>query len=336
MKLFISYSSRDRDGVKNLAQDLESAVKTLPHQTEFSVWFDQELIGGHDWWNNILSAVYHSDLFIFALTPDSLDSAPCKLEYTYAHQLNKRILPILLTDGVNPGLLSNELQRLQFVDYRAADKSAYQRLLTALANLPAPQPPPNPLPTPPEAPVSPLAQIKAQLESPILDLDTQLKLVFQLKQYSSEPDKASGARELLQQLSHHQDVRAAIAQDIGVILGSTPPPAPVTRHQPQAAQSVTVASPSSPHSPRAAVAQPSGSTVRPIPILVGAALGGAYALLSAFSTLEAISICSFDLYCPEDYATGLIAGLCFSFILWPGLGAVAGWLFSKFILKPKS
>src|SRR5262245_54953811 len=102
MKLFISYSSRDRDTVNNLAQDLESAVKSLPHQSEFGVWFDQELIGGHDWWNNIISAIYHSDLFIFALTQDSLESTPCKLEYTYASRLNKRVLPVLLGDGVNP------------------------------------------------------------------------------------------------------------------------------------------------------------------------------------------------------------------------------------------
>lgn len=337
MKLFVSYSSRDRDSVKNLAQDLESAVKTLPHQSEFGVWFDQELIGGHDWWNNIISAIYHCDLFIFALTPDSLESAPCKLEYTYASQLNKRILPILLSDGVNPGLLPAELQRLQFVDYRTADKPAYQRLLTSIVNLPAPQPPPDPLPTPPDAPVSPLAQIKAQLESPSLDLDTQLKLVFQLKQYLSEPDKAAGARELLQQLSHHSDVRAAIAQDIAVILGSTPPPAPVTRQpEPQRAPSVNIMRPGQATPlPVRVTPTPAGQSAgaRPVvPIVIGAGLGFLFALFGAFGTMEQISYWSF--YDP-DYATGMTIGLCVSFFLWPGLGAIGGWLVGKFILKPR-
>jgi hypothetical protein len=336
MKLFISYSSHDREAVKNLAQDLESVVKTLPHPSEFGVWFDQELIGGHDWWNNIVSAIYHSDLFIFALTPDSLDSTPCKLEYTYASKLNKRVLPVLLSDGVNPSLLPDELQRLQFVDYRTADKTAYQRLLAAIVNLPAPQPPPDPLPTPPDAPVSPLAQIKAQLEAPSLDLDTQLKLVFQLKQYLGEPDKTAGARELLQQLSHHPDVRAAVAQDIAVILGNTPPPAPVTR-QPEPerrAPSVNIVRPAQAGS---VVAKPSGqsSARRPVPILIGAGLGIVFALIGLPNALDAISYCSFDFYCPQEYVTGLVLGLCFSFVLWPGLGAAAGWLFSRFILKPK-
>jgi len=335
MKLFISYSSRDRDAVKNLAQDLESAVKTLPHQSEFGVWFDQELIGGHDWWNNIISAVYHADLFIFALTHDSLESTPCKLEYTYASQLNKRVLPVLLGDGVNPSLLPNELQRLQFIDYRAADKGAYQGLLSAIANLPAPQPPPDPLPTPPDAPVSPLAQFKAQLESPSLDLDTQLKLVFQLKQYLSEPDKATGARELLQQLSHHPDVRAAIAQDIAVILGNTPPPAPVTRQpeQTQRAPSVNIVRPGKSGS---VAVSPAGRTSvsRPVPVFVGAGLGFLYALLSAPAALNEISYCDYA-FCPPEYMTGLFIGLCLSFLIWPGLGAVAGWLFARFMLKPK-
>src|SRR5262245_29912491 len=136
MKLFISYSSHDRDAVKSLAQDLESAVKTLPQASDFGVWFDQELVGGHDWWNNILAAIYHADLFIFALSPSSLDSTPCKLEYTYAHQLNKRILPIIVSGNVNAGLLPTALQRIQFVDYRTQDKAAYQRLLGAITHLP--------------------------------------------------------------------------------------------------------------------------------------------------------------------------------------------------------
>ena len=324
MKLFISYSSHDREAVKNLAQDLESAVKTLPHQSEFGVWFDQELIGGHDWWNNIISAIYHCDLFIFALTPDSLESTPCRLEYTYASKLNKRVLPVLLRDGVNPSLLPNELQRLQFVDYRAADKPAYQRLLAAIANLPPPQPPPDPLPAPPEAPVSPLAQIKAQLEAPTLDLDTQLKLVFQLKNYLAEPDKAAGARDLLQQLSHHPDVRAAIAQDIAQILGNTPPPAPVTRQPEPAKQAprVTVPRGGQPQSSAAGIRQT--ATTRAIsgqnrPILAGAAVGF---VLGVLASLE---------FYYTDYT--MICGLL---VVLPLIGAAIGWAYTKFVNKPKS
>jgi hypothetical protein len=333
MKLFISYSSRDREAVKNLAQDLESAVKTLPHPSEFGVWFDQELIGGHDWWNNIVSAIYHSDLFIFALTPDSLESTPCKLEYTYASRLNKRVLPVLLSDGVNPSLLPDELQRLQFVDYRSDDKTAYQRLLAAIANLPAPQPPPDPLPTPPDAPVSPLAQIKAQLEAPSLDLDTQLKLVFQLKQYLGEPDKTAGARELLQQLSHHPDVRAAVAQDIAVILGNTPPPAPVTRPpvQERRAPSVNIVRPGQPGS--VAAAKPASPSSSSRPILAGAAVGF---VLGVLSSLEYFNVATYDAFTGYYYYYTDFVTICGVLVVFTAIGAAGGWAYSKFISKPKS
>jgi hypothetical protein len=335
MKLFISYSSHDRDAVKNLAQDLESVVKTLPHQSEFGVWFDQELIGGHDWWNNILSAIFHSDLFIFALTPSSLDSGPCRMEYTYANALNKRVLPILLTEGVNPSLLPSALQRLQFVDYRTQDKAAYQRLVESVVNLPMPVSPPDPLPMPPDAPVSPLAQIKAQLEAPSLDLDTQLKLVFQLKQYLAESDKASGARQLLLELSHHPDVRAAIAQDISVIIGNAPPPAPVTR-QPQPAQAprsvvVTRSNPSQPMQVGEVAQKPAGLHGQRNAILVGLAAGVVLAILSStsFLTVEGYDF-NFGYYYYTDYIS-----ICGSFIVWPAIGAGAGFLYSKFVNKPR-
>jgi len=208
--------------------------------------------------------------------------------------------------------------------------------LTAIANLPPPLPPPDPLPTPPDAPVSPLAQIKAQLEAPSLDLDTQLKLVFQLKQYLNEPDKTTGARELLQQLSHHHDVRAAVAQDIAVILGSTPPPAPLTRQpaQTQRAPSVTVTRSTPEHSQPASTASATGSgTTSGIgkPVLIGAGIGLALALLSS---LEYFAVEAFDpftgfYYTYTDYFT-----ICGLVIVLPLIGAALGWAYTRFIRKP--
>ncbi|HLV36417.1 MAG TPA: toll/interleukin-1 receptor domain-containing protein, partial [Spirillospora sp.] len=76
-RVFISYSSKSKNKVQTLAQDLEMAG----HQ----IWFDHKLTGGQAWWEQILEQIRQCDIFIFALTPDALDSYPCKLEYTYAH-----------------------------------------------------------------------------------------------------------------------------------------------------------------------------------------------------------------------------------------------------------
>src|SRR5260221_6066491 len=103
MRIFISYSSKERDLITTLAEDLAS----LGHD----VWFDRELTrtGGQKWWETILLNIRQCDLFIFALTPRSLASEACQREYRYAYALNKRILPIML-EVVDIPTLSPELQ----------------------------------------------------------------------------------------------------------------------------------------------------------------------------------------------------------------------------------
>src|SRR5260221_5479370 len=156
MFIFISYSSKNRSLVETLANDLES----LGHDT----WFDKELSGGQVWWDQILGAIRDCDLCIFALTPQSLESAPCRLEYTDAAALHKHILPVML-DSVDVSVLPSILAAVQFVDYRQADRQTGINLSRALNKLPPEQPLPHPLPKPPAAPLSPLARLRDQSEA---------------------------------------------------------------------------------------------------------------------------------------------------------------------------
>lgn len=95
--VFISYCRENQDTVKALAQDIGG----LGHK----VWLDQELAGGHAWWDQILAVIRQCDVFLFALAPKSLDSAACKREYKYASALGKPALPVLVADGVSVNLL---------------------------------------------------------------------------------------------------------------------------------------------------------------------------------------------------------------------------------------
>ncbi len=154
--VFISYSSKSKDLVNGLAQDLELAGN--------QIWFDHKLTGGQTWWDQILTQIRECDLFVFALTPDALNSHPCKLEYTYAHSLHKNILPVLLSDGVSVNLLPPELTTIQFVDYRGDDREAAFSLVNALNGLPAPVPLPDPLPPEPPVPISYIGTLKDQID----------------------------------------------------------------------------------------------------------------------------------------------------------------------------
>ena len=124
MNVFISYSAQSRDTVKALAED----IRALDHR----VWFDQELVGGHTWWDRILEEIRSSEVFVFALTAEALDSVPCRLECGYAASLGKTILPVMIADGVSPDMLPPALSSVQYVDYRASDRKAAFALVKAL------------------------------------------------------------------------------------------------------------------------------------------------------------------------------------------------------------
>ncbi len=146
MNIFISYSSKDRAIVQQVAADLRRAGH--------NVWFDEELTrtGGQKWWDNILAELRQRDLVIFALSPHSVSSEACRREYNYANQLNKRILPIII-EAVKFSALPFELQEIQAVDYSQRSAGQGIALAASIQNLPPARPLPKPLPVPPQVPI---------------------------------------------------------------------------------------------------------------------------------------------------------------------------------------
>ncbi|HRW10547.1 MAG TPA: toll/interleukin-1 receptor domain-containing protein [Caldilineaceae bacterium] len=214
MHIFISYSRNNQDIVRALVQD----IKDLDHE----VWFDQELTGGHIWWEQVLSRIRECDVFIFALAPKALNSYACKLEYQYAFNLHKTILPILVADGVSTNLLPPALSTIQFVDYRRQDKQAAFALVKAIGNLPNSQPLPDPLPKSPEVPISYLGNLKDQIETVApLSFQEQTALLLKLKERLDEVDEFNDVLNLLRQLRKRDDLFAKVAQEIDALLANT-------------------------------------------------------------------------------------------------------------------
>ena len=91
--VFISYSRKNVDFVKNLHRDL--------NQQDFKVWVDWEGIPlTADWWVEIEEAIRGADAFIFIISPTSLKSEVGEKELNKAVELNKNIVPILF---IEPG-----------------------------------------------------------------------------------------------------------------------------------------------------------------------------------------------------------------------------------------
>lgn len=177
--------------------------------------------GGQTWWDQILAVIRECDVFLFALAPESLDSAACKREYKYASALGKTVLPVLVAHGVPVNLLPPELSRIQHVDYSRQDKRAAMNVLKALNGLPKAPPLPAPLPEPPSPPLSYLGGLMEQIEAAgELTFKEQAALVLKLNEGLDEVKHREEVCTLLTRLKKRDDLYARIGTEIDGLLAS--------------------------------------------------------------------------------------------------------------------
>ena len=224
-KVFISYNRQSEAFTKALARDIEA----LGHKA----WFDQDLSGGQAWWDQILAKIRESDIFVFVLDHEALESTACKREYEYAFILGKPVLPVLASSDVSTKLLPTALSTIQFVDYRASDREAAFRLARAFIAIPPFAALPDPLPEPPEAPISYLGNLAEQVKSSsTLNYEKQSALVLDLKGAIKDQSVANDAMILLEKFRERRDLFANIRDEIDALLdhsttGSGTKPLPV-------------------------------------------------------------------------------------------------------------
>ncbi len=212
MKIFISYSKTSSE-VANLAEDLSQ----LGHE----VWYDKELenMAGQTWWDAILENIRACNLFIFAISVQSLKSDACKREYTYADALDKPILPVIISKGINIENVPTILQKIQSINYANFDKSAYRILIKSLSNIHPAEAWSNSLnPEPPEIPYSPLAKARDRLNLDKLTEEQQVTLLHDLKLLAAQPQYAMQARDMLREFSKHRYTLGSIYREIQELL----------------------------------------------------------------------------------------------------------------------
>jgi hypothetical protein len=230
-RIFVSYSRDNQGIVRRLVEDVEA----LGHV----VWFDEELSGGQIWWDEVLNQIRNCEVFVLAVSPATLASTACKREYGYADDVGKPILPIVVSEGVSTNLLPPALSKVQLVTYIRQDRGEALRLARAIASLPPADPLPNPLPPAPQVPVSYLGQLTEKIESlSPLAYDEQSALLFDLRRSIQDPETRDDSRTLLERFRKRRDLFAAIAEEIDLVVGTAPRPAP-----PMAAAPAAVSAP---------------------------------------------------------------------------------------------
>lgn len=228
MRLFISYAHADNRKVERLAEILE--------RSGHEVWFDRAIAGGDDWWQSILGNIEASDVFIFALTPQSTASEACRAEYQYALDLNKPILPVMLAEAELP---VGRLQQTQYVAAKTlSNQDTILEISRALFRLserinagaylkPDPAPPRPKFPFPRD----PLQDVRAAVQNlQATSPEALIQLVVRLKQFAREhPKRRAEILRLLDQIRrspHVPQMVAAEARDAAKTIGKGSPIGP--------------------------------------------------------------------------------------------------------------
>src|SRR5689334_2399868 len=84
--VFISYSRRDEEFVRPLADALEARGR--------DVFIDRDDIRkGEEWWQRILAGIDAAKCMVVVLSPDLAASETCAKEIQHAVERNKRLVP---------------------------------------------------------------------------------------------------------------------------------------------------------------------------------------------------------------------------------------------------
>lgn len=139
--VFVSYSHRDREFVNQLIEELQKAG--------VNIWRDLDLLPGSNWAREIGKALAEADALLLVWSEDAAASAYINAELLTATEMNKPIIPIIVSSKQDSIQLPISLASLYVLDLRNLSlDSAIQKILKALpksARQESPQEPKKPL-----------------------------------------------------------------------------------------------------------------------------------------------------------------------------------------------
>lgn len=96
MKIFVTYARRQRDIMIRLIDQLREIYP------EDSIFYDTNISVGEDWLESILEEIRRSDLLLFLVSEESVQSQSCRLELQVASEQLIPILPLIIDQFQEP------------------------------------------------------------------------------------------------------------------------------------------------------------------------------------------------------------------------------------------
>ena len=116
--IFVSYDHASADLVYRELEWIRTAG--------FNVWYDEGIGPGHSWPEELAKAIEQCALFLFFVTPNSVDSRNCHREINYALSKDKAFLAVHLVDTDLPSGLALEIGDRQAIYRSKFSKTDYQ------------------------------------------------------------------------------------------------------------------------------------------------------------------------------------------------------------------
>jgi hypothetical protein len=125
-QLFISYSRKDTEFARRLTESFAAQ--------NMEAWVDwQDIPPSVDWFKEIEKGIEETDVFIFIISPDSVQSKVCAEEVAHAIKNGKRIAPVVCRD-IDMGEAPDTVKHLNWIFARTQDdfQVSFDKLLSAI------------------------------------------------------------------------------------------------------------------------------------------------------------------------------------------------------------
>ena len=87
--IFVSYSHKDKDRVLPIIEKLNE---------HYNVWLDEGICFGHEWDVEIVEKLSSCHIFVFMVSPNSIESSNCQDELSFIRDSGKPFINIILED----------------------------------------------------------------------------------------------------------------------------------------------------------------------------------------------------------------------------------------------
>jgi hypothetical protein len=112
--VFVSYSRKDGEIARKIVDELK--------QQDIDIWIDWEGIPpSGDWLTEIYKGIENSDVFLFVLSPDSLESRVCAEELEHAEKNGKKIIPVVVRKEFDFSIVPSIIAKLNWIFLKPDD-----------------------------------------------------------------------------------------------------------------------------------------------------------------------------------------------------------------------